>query len=184
MARIVKPPPGRLVVSIIYASMDALAEAVSALEKKFGKVQFETLEIECEQAKRYSEEMGDVLSRRFYSFEKMVSREALPQIKASCHKIEPQFADTVDDYHFRTVNIDPGILTPTTLVMASHREKSHRIYLCNGVYGEIALIHAHGGFCRLPWTQSDFCDDEAITFFDRVRETFELIKPEGVKEEV
>ncbi len=71
MARIKQPPPGKLIVSIIYSSMDALSDALDALEKKFGKIQFETLEVECEQSPLYAEEMGDKLSRRFFSFEKI-----------------------------------------------------------------------------------------------------------------
>ena len=94
-----------------------------------------------------------------------------------CHKIEPQFADVVDDFLFRTVNIDPGILTPTTLVMASHREFSHRIYLKDGVYGEMTLIYSRGQFMRMPWTNSDYCDDEAISFFNRVRDPFDVPNP-------
>ena len=177
MARIQKPPPGRLVVSIIYSSMDALADAVSALEKKFGRVQFETLEIPCHQPEEYFEEMGDSLLRRFYSFDKQVPRDTLPALKASCYKLEPRFSDTVDGYHFRTVNIDPGILTPSALVMASHKEYNHRVYLRDGVWAEMSLIYAHDKFCRLPWTNPDFCNDEAVDFFERVRETFEIIEP-------
>ncbi|UCE25022.1 MAG: DUF4416 family protein [Candidatus Zixiibacteriota bacterium] len=177
MARLQKPPPGRLVVSIIYSSMDALADAVKALERRFGRVQFETLEIPCSEGAEYKEEMGDDLLRRFYSFDNLVPRDALPSLKAACYKIEPKFSDTVDDYHFRTVNIDPGILTPSALVMASHKEYNHRIYLRDGVYAEIPLIYAHDKFCRLPWTNPDFCNDEAIDFFERVRASFEIFQP-------
>ena len=160
----------------MYSSMDALAESVQMLEKKFGRVQYETLEIPCSEAEEYKEEMGDLL-RRFYSFDKEVPRDQLPALKASCYKIEPKFSDTVDDFHFRTVNIDPGIMTPSALVMASHKEYNHRIYLRDGVYGEIALIYAHDKFCRLPWTNPDFCCDEAVDFFERVRASFEIIAP-------
>ena len=182
MARIIKPPPGRLIVSIMYTTMDALADGLTSLEKKFGRVQFETLEIECDQAKQYKEEMGRILARRFYSFDKMVPRDFLPEAKTCCHKIETQLADTVDGYPFRAVNVDPGILSPTALIMASHREQPHRIYMRDGVYGELTLIHAHDKFCRLPWTESDYCDDEAITFFERVRQTFDLLQPIEVEE--
>jgi hypothetical protein len=177
MARIQKPPPGRLVVSIIYSSMDALADGVKALEKRFGRVQYETLEIPCSEADEYSEEMGTDLLRRFYSFDSSVPRDSLPSLKAACYKIEPKFSDTVDGYHFRTINIDPGILTPSALVMASHKEFNHRIYLRDGVWGEMALMYAHSKFCRLPWTNPDFCCDEAVDFFERVRGTFEIIEP-------
>jgi hypothetical protein len=173
MARIQKPPPARLILSIVYSSLDALADALKVVEKRFGRVQFETMEIPCSDAALYREEMGAPLLRRLFSFERLVSRDALADIKNACHKIEPMFADHVDDYIFRTVNIDPGILTPDNLVMASHREYNHRLYLKDGVFAEIALIYAGGQFKRLPWTHPDLCHREAIDFFLRVRESFE-----------
>lgn len=174
MARVQTPPPGRLIVSVIYNSIDGLADCLKLHEKQFGRVQFETIEIECS-ANRYHEEMGQQLSRRFFSFEKMVDRESLPDIKATCHKIERQLGDQVDDYTFRTVNVDPGILTPTNLIMSSHREQGHRVYLGKGVFAEVTLIWARGRFTQLPWTNADFCDEEAIRLFTDCRQTFPLM---------
>lgn len=174
MARIQRPPKARLVCSIIYSSMDALADALKLLEKQFGRVQFETMECKCSDAS-YREEMGDRLERRFFSFEKLVDREKLPEIKTACHRIEKQFGDNVDDFTFRTVNIDPGIMTPENLAMASHREFNHRIYLGDGVFGELALVYSRGRYVRLPWTNPDFCEGEAIEFFLRVRQSFEVV---------
>jgi len=176
MARIQKPPPGRLIISIIYSSLDAVADALKVLERRFGTVQFETIEIPSGDALTYKEEMGEHLYRRFFSFEQLVSRDTLSEIKNTCHRIEPLFADHVDDYIFRTVNIDPGILTSDNLVMTSHREYNHRIYLKDGVFAEIVLVFAKGSFRRLPWTGVDFCHIEAIDFFRRVRSSFELLE--------
>jgi len=175
MARAQKPPKGRLIVSIIYNSMDGLSDALKLLEKQFGRVQCETIEISYA-SKDYTEEMGERLQRRFYSFEKMVERDRLPEIKALCHKIEKQFGDLVRDYAFRTVNIDPGILTPDNVVMASHREFNHRIYLGEGVFGELTLVYSRGRFVRLAWTPAEFCEGEAIDFFLRVRESFAVVE--------
>lgn len=180
MARVQKPPPGRLIISVIYSSMDALADALNVLERKFGRVQFETPEIPCAETSLYGEEMGGELLRRFFSFDKMVARDGLPSIKGLCHKIEPQFADRVDDYLFRTVNLDPGILTPANLVMASHREYNHRVYLNNGVFAELALVYSRGRFVRLPWTCPDFYGAEAIEFFGRVRASLEVVQEDEV----
>jgi hypothetical protein len=176
MARIQKPHPGRLIISTIYSSMDALADSLRALERRFGRVQYETIEIETSLASEYREEMGDGLMRRFFSFEKPVARASLPELKGICHKIEPLFADNMGDFVFRTVNIDPGILTPDSLVMASHREYNHRLYLRDGVFAEVALIYSRGRFMRLPWTVADYYDNEAIEFFKRVRDSFELVE--------
>ncbi len=175
MARIQKPPAGRLIISIIYSSMDALADSLKALERKFSRVECETIEIPCSSKDRYREEMGENLKRRIFSFEKPVNRDTLSDIKNTCANIEPMFADCIRDFNFRTVNIDPGILTPDKLVMASHREYNHRIYLRDGVFAQIELIYSGGQFMQLPWTNPDFCDPEAIDLFYRVRGSFELV---------
>lgn len=174
MARVQNPPPGRLIVSVIYNSIDGLADCLKQLEKQFGRVLSETLEIECS-ANRYQEEMGQQLSRRFFSFEKLVDRESLPDIKGACHKIERGLGDQVDDYTFRTVNVDPGVLSPTNLTMASHREYGHRVYLGKGVFAEVTLIYARGRFTQLPWTNPDFCDEEAVRLFTDARNSFPLL---------
>lgn len=174
MARVQEPTKGRPIVSIIYSSLDALSDSLKALERKFGPVQYETLEIDCSKSEMYSEEMGNELLRRFFSFERLAERGWLVEMKKICHKIEPNFADQTAGYDFRTVNIDPGILTPSNLLMASHRELNHRVYLKDGVYAELALIYARGQFRRLPWTNPDYCRGEAIEFFMRVHESFEL----------
>jgi hypothetical protein len=175
MARVQKPPKGRLVVSIIYSSLDALADSLKLLEKQFGRVQCETMEIDYTDD-QYAEEMGENLLRRFYSFEKMIKRDRLPTIKALCAKLEKQFGDIIHDHPFRTVNIDPGLMTPENVVMASHRELNHRVYLDQGVFAELALVYSRGRFVRLPWTHPDFCEGEAIEFFLRVRDSFETIQ--------
>jgi hypothetical protein len=99
--------------------------------------------------------------------------------------VENQLGDLVQDYAFRTVNIDPGVLTPDNLIMASHREYNHRVYLRDGVFAELALVYSRGRFVRLPWTVVDFCQGEAIEFFVRVRQSFEMVEevPEVLAEE-
>jgi len=170
-----EPPPGKLILSVIYSSMDALADCLKTLERRFGRVEFETAEIPCANGERYREEMGAELYRRFFSFEQPVPRSSLASVKGICHKIEPNFADRVEDFHFRTVNIDPGIMTVSSLVMASHHEYGHSVYLTNGVFGELTLVWSNGRFVRLPWTDPDFYDNEAVDLFERVRGCFELV---------
>lgn len=169
MARAVKPPPAKPVISAIYSHVDGLADALVALEKQYGRVECETLEIEFSDKDKLLEEMGSGLSRRFFSFEKLIERDQLIKMKSFCQKVERQLSDVVDDYAFRTVNLDPGMLTPDNLVMASTREYNHRIYLSDGIFAELTLVHARGRFVKLPWTPDDFCKGEAIEFFERVK---------------
>lgn len=174
MARIQKAAPGRLVISVLHSSRDALADALTLLERRFGRVQCETIDIPHVSGSEYREEMGDSLQRRFFSFENIIQRDGLIEAKEHCHRIESQLGDHIHDYTFRTVNIDPLLMTPANLVLASHREFNHRIYLGSGVFAEVCLIWSRGKFCRLPWTNPDFCHDEAIEFLVRVRSSFDV----------
>ncbi|MEA3296806.1 MAG: DUF4416 family protein [candidate division Zixibacteria bacterium] len=174
MPHLKEPLPGRLIVSVIYSSIDALSDSLSMLERRFGKVQYETSEIASSEAERYREEMGEGLVRRFFSFEEPVKRSVLCEIKMTCRKIEPCFADNAGGVLFRTINIDPGIMTPDNIVMASIHETRHKVYIGNSIFAEIVLIYANGRFVRLPWTSPDFCYDQAIDLFERVRDGFEL----------
>ena len=81
MGRIKIPLPGRLIVSIIYSSIGAMDEAAREIEKKFGRVEFETDDIDFLHTKYYREEMGDDLKRKFFAFEKMIDRDRLAEIK-------------------------------------------------------------------------------------------------------
>ena len=158
--------------------MDAVVDALNQLEKSFGRINFETIDLPCTSNKIYSEEMGDDLSRRFFSFENPIERDSLPEIKAVCQRIERQLGDRVREYTFRTVNLDPGLLTPDNLVMASTHEYNYRIYISDGIFADMQLIWAHGQYTRLPWTNPDYCNDDAIDLFIRVRESFDLLVSE------
>lgn len=175
MVRTQEPPPARLILSIISSSRDALADALVPLERRFGRVLGETDEFACSHADHYREEMGHGIRRRIFAFEPLVARAALPVVKQACLKIEARFGDRVDDFLFRTVNLDPGLMTPESLVFAYSVDRAHRIYLGQGVFAETALIFARGRFTRLPWTDPDLCDPEAIGLFDRVRGEFDLV---------
>lgn len=179
MARIQKPPAGRLFIAIVHSHIDACAEALGLLERQFGKIVAETTDLPFGNEDNYAEEMGPRLLRRLFCFDRSVERDRLPEIKSTCTKLESQFGDKVGDYTFRTVNLDPGILTPDQVVIASHREYNYRIYLGEGVFAELALVWSRNGYVRLPWTSPDLYHDEAIDFFMRSRETFEQTrKPE------
>ncbi len=178
MARLQKPPRGRLIISVIHSSLDACADALRALEKQFGRIHSETTDLPCSNASHYREEMGDRLHRRFFSFQRMVERDALPELKVTCQKIEAQLGDRVEDYTFRAVNLDPGMIAGQNLIMACGREFNHRIYLTDGVFAELSLVWSRDRFVRLPWTDEDFCHPEAIEFFTGVIESLEPLKTE------
>ncbi len=64
----------------------------------------------------------------------------------------------------RQVNLDPGILSEERLILATGKNYTHRIYLRNGIYGDLTLIYGKGSYRTLPWTYPDYSDPRLIHF--------------------
>ena len=171
MGRIRIPLPGKLIISAIYSVLGPMHDAIEEIERKFGIIEIETDEIEFLHTTYYREEMGDNLKRKFFAFEKMVERDRLADIKIWTNKLEEKYGEKVDDFVFRKVNLDPGILSLANLVLASTKDFSHRIYLKDGIFSEITLVYEKKRFKSLPWTYPDYTESEVIDFLNVVRET-------------
>lgn len=171
MGRIKKPLPGKLILSAIYSSLGPMHDAIREVENKFGLVEFESDEIEFIHTTYYREEMGDNLKRKFFAFEEKIDRESLAEIKIWTNKLEEKLGEKIDDFVFRKVNLDPGILSLANLTLASTKDYAHRVYINNGIFCEITLIYEKKKFKALPWTYPDYMETEIVDFLKRVRET-------------
>jgi len=126
----------------------------------------------------YRREMGDGLKRFWAGFitkEKTFDQGHLAQLKNLTRSLEEKkFSHFVDGekkfrVRKRTVNLDPGYLTPSKVVLASTKDFSHRIYLSDGIYGEVTLIFANGRFSPLGWTYPDYKTETFLNFAAKLR---------------
>jgi len=113
----------------------------------------------------YTKEMGKDLKKCFVSFVQLVNPGQLSSLKIRSNIIEKNF--TVDGK--RKINVDPGYLTGAKLVLASTKDFAHRIYLSDGIYGDVQLRYIRGHYRSSPWTYPDYKTDLALTFFEQVR---------------
>lgn len=162
-----RPEPALLVMGVLSNSEDTLYQAESRSVDLFGDVCRKTAPISFEKFTCYYEnEMGPGLLRSYWVFSEQVARGTLVEAKLATNRIEKDMS--VDGR--RTVNLDPGLLTPESLVMATTKAYSHRIYLSKGIYAELAIMFRRGGGVDpLPWTYPDYRDRETLDFFSRVR---------------
>ncbi|MEA3227041.1 MAG: DUF4416 family protein [Planctomycetota bacterium] len=90
------------------------------------------------------------------------------------------WADTVEDAEQklaktlaiplpRPVNLDPGIIEPAKLVLATTKDYSHRIYIGKKIYAEVTLVYDKGRWRPLDHTYPDYKQQCYFDFFDRVR---------------
>ena len=58
------------------------------------------------------------------------------------------------------------------LVLATGKSQAHRIYLGEGVFGDLTLIFRKGTYQPLPWTYPDYASRELIAVLEEVRQRY------------
>lgn len=168
MGQIKSREPVKLIVGFIFREEPILRKAIGILEKKFGKIDFESRAISFKYTGYYEKELGDSLSRKFASFSGLTLPENLAKIKTLTNRIEKKLSAKGS----RRINIDPGYLNLSKLVLASTKDFSHRIYLNRGIYSEITLMFRDKTFQSLDWTYPDYRTPEYIDIFNKIREIY------------
>ena len=76
----------------------------------------------------------------------------------------------------RRINIDPGYLTPSKVVLASTKNYSHRIYMGKGIYAEATLVFRNGRYGPHLFTYRDYASEAYVDIFCEARKTL-LLQP-------
>lgn len=118
--------------------------------------------------KYYEKEMGPGLKKQFVSFVQTHHPKDLPGLKVRTNEIEKSWSRDGN----RCINLDPGYITSAKLVLASAKDFAHRIYLSDGIYGDVQFQFRGHAFRPHPWTFPDYQTETALAFFHRVRERF------------
>ena len=114
----------------------------------------------------YEPEMGSGLIRAFAAFRGLMPQGLLARAKEIYRQVELQY---LDDSGNRQVNLDPGLLCPEKLVLASSKNFTHRIYIGRGVFAELTLVFKKGSYRPLEWTYPDYRSEWALEFWNRMR---------------
>lgn len=163
------PPNALLLLGVLYRDPLHWHEAARVLESRFGPLAEEKLEFPFVKTDYYTTEMGPGLVRLFCFFRNPVRQDSLAGIKIWTNRLEVDLADKRGGSLRRRVNLDPGLLALDKIVLATTKEYSHRIYLRDGIFAELALICRGAGFRPLHWTYPDYRRREALDFFNRLR---------------
>ncbi len=164
------PLPAKLVIGLFLARKDLFTHLAAELEAAFGRLELVSAWMPFNYTTYYAKEMGADLFRRVLAFRTMIAQERLPEIKLATNAIEQAYA--VDGR--RRVNIDPGYLLHERFVLATGKNFSHRIYLGQGIFADLALIYRRGAFQALPWTYPDYADLPLRRFLLTVRGKYAL----------
>lgn len=163
--------PVKLICGVIYKEDALYNEAKRRLEEEWGRVDSESAPFPFDLTDYYQNEMGLGLIRRFMSFENLIAPESLPERKIRAIEIEESLRRE-QGTPGRPVNIDPGYLTASALVMATAKDFAHRVPLGQGIYAHLEFLFTRGGVRTLDWTYPDLRREPAQAYFRMVREIY------------
>ena len=164
-----EPQRAKLIVGILAANRKCLHAAVEAVIDKFGKTDLTSHVWPFSETDYYRKETGPTILRQFICFEKLIDPGKLAKIKLATNKIEKKLAKRLGIPLTRPVNLDPGIIEPAKLVLATTKNFSHRIYIGKKMYAEVTLIFSKGAWQASEYTFPDYKTPHYQDFLSRVR---------------
>ncbi len=151
MAEIKKVSGVRLFISVLYACPEDYEAAKELLTEEFGEPENTSEEYNFNFTDCHKKEAGSGLKKRLLAYG-MINPDKLSNIKIITNEMEKMLAKNLN----RTASIDPGFVGNTQVVLASAKPSPYRIYLKEGVYGQIVLVYSKHGWIELPHTFADF----------------------------
>jgi hypothetical protein len=162
------PLPVKPVVSLILTRKDLAPPVIQGLSSYFGPPDLVGPWWPFNLTDYYYREMGAPLGRVLTAFLHLASPGRLADWKVFTNRLEERFSLG----NRRLVNLDPGYVAKERLVLATGKNYTHRLYLDHGIYGDLTLIYARGGFQPLPWSYPDYAQGEAPELLERVRRKY------------
>jgi len=164
-----KPNKVKLIIGILAADRKCLLASMEAIEDKFDKVDLVSDVWPFTQTDYYKDQTGPNILRQFVSIERLIDPAKLSKIKHKTNRLEQKLAAKLGLPLPRPVNLDPGIIEPSKLVLASTKNYSHRIYIGRKMYAEVTLVFDKGSWRPLASTYPDYRQQCYFEFFEKVR---------------
>ncbi len=157
---------------LLAGDADQLAAARNELSQWYGPIHYATEPIAFNFTEYYTPEMGPHLLRQWVRFSTLFAPDQLARCKLETNMSEILLARQLASAVRRPVNIDPGYVTRSKVVLASTKDHGHRIYLEQGVYAEVTLHWTAAGWGFSPWTYADHQTPTATKFFTECRQYY------------
>lgn len=160
----------KLIIGVIYNDMEVYEKAMAMLNDAFGEVDYESerFSFSKEFSDYYDGELGGEGMRVILSFRETVDPSRQAEIKIATNEMERILS--VDGN--RKINLDPGFISSGRLMLATTKKIGFRIPLQDGIYTELTLFWAKGGWHKLPWTYRDYQSERVQKFLTKVRKAY------------
>ena len=162
--------PAAFLCAVMARGAEAVDEAVAALAARFGAVQARSPVWAFDMSGYYEAEMGPGLAKGLVWLGDPIDPERLAGRKRQSLAFEREGAvEGAGGDLRRTVNVDPGLLSEESLVLATTKASGHRVAIGAGLWAEVTLRFERGEYRPLPWTYPDYRQPEVGEFLLEVR---------------
>jgi len=165
-----EPKPVKRIVGILTCDERCLAAARNRLESALGDLDLVSETWPFVQTAYYTTQIGSRILRQFVSLARLIDPGELADLKHRTNALERELAESLAVPVPRPVNLDPGIIEPSKLILATTKNYSHRIYIGKKMYAEVTLVFDKGGWRPLPYTYPDYRQPQYLDFFTKVRD--------------
>jgi len=163
--------PVKLIVGVLTSIPELLPETEKELTKFFGAIDARSELFLFDRTHYYDAEMGNPIYRRFLGFADLIEAPAVADVKIASNELEAVMAGRYPAVP-RPVNLDPGYLEQSKIVLASTKNYFHRILIARGIYAEVTLHYQNRRWQSFPWTFPDYGSEKYHPFFTVLRENY------------
>jgi len=171
MGKIQQPLPVKLIVGMLTSIPELFPETEKRLTALFGDIDARSEIIPFDWTGYYDTEMGSPLYRRFLGFADLIEAPAVADAKIAANELESLMAVKYPGVK-RPVNLDPGYMEQSKIVLASTKNFFHRILISRGIYAEVTLHYQDKLWKSFPWTFPDYGSEKYHPFFTVLRENY------------
>ena len=169
MGELRTPAKVKIIVGILAKDAAAVEHVRPILREKFGEEELNLAPFPFTFTNYYIKEIGSAPVRAFFSYENLVNREEIVDIKLWTNDIELEIAKAAGTPGLRPVNLDPGYMTLGQFFLATTKDQRQRVYMQRGIFVEPTLYFQDGHFHAFDWTYRDYQSEPYIKYLEQVR---------------
>lgn len=158
-----------LVVAVFSRHRAALDWARARLVEACGTIVMESERYAFQHTTYYERTMGAELYKQLLVFADLVPLASLADHKRRAIALEAELAASGQFAEPRPLNLDPGLLTLGKFMLATTKDKDHRLYLRDDIFAEVTLRYCDGQYLPWPWTYADYAEPFVREFLTRAR---------------
>lgn len=169
MGEVYQHRPVMLIAAVISRFEEAFDWTRDKTISNWGDIEIESPRFDFVETGFYRDSMGEDLKKQFFAYSQLLAPEKIAAAKIATNGWEREFAESAQWPVDRPLNIDPGYITEAKLVLATTKDRDHRIYLQQGIFAEVTLHYHDRQWEGDRWTYPDYQRADFQEFFSECR---------------